>query len=566
MQERKAAAFAQLHASYARLKAGWGGHGPFEVSFEGDINNAYLASVATYFVCVPGFERELAAVGGDLQAFYRAGAYARPIGPGQARRLDVRAEMMQAEGFIRHGTATFRRANWALFAAGVATFGLLYCVQPLMPQFSRQYGVSAAASALSLSLPSGVLAVAMLFAGTLSDAWGRKSVMSASLLASALLMLLAAIAPGWGALLVLRTLLGFTLAGLPAVAMTYLSEEVHSESIGLGMGLYIAGSAAGGMGGRLVGGVVADFFGWRMGVAAVAIIGLACAWAFARWLPPSRNFVARPIELGAAFGRFAGLFADAGLPWMFAEGFVLLGAFVTVYNYIGYRLMAPPYALSQAAVGLIFSVYLVGMFSSTFMGHLAGRVGRRKLLWMMFVVMLAGLTLTTAQSLACIVGGVAVITFGFFGGHSIVSSWVGRRAGGAKAQASSMYLFTYYLGSSVAGAAGGLFYSARGWAGVAAFVAALFGLGLLFAWRLYHLPPLPAPRSPAARNHRCRKLGACLRISRGAWPDSPPRHRRRAHGAPATGVRRRDRGSGAHCLPKRRDIGALRRPWSAASA
>ncbi len=30
-----------------------------------------LASVATYFVCVPGFERELAAVGGDLQAFYR---------------------------------------------------------------------------------------------------------------------------------------------------------------------------------------------------------------------------------------------------------------------------------------------------------------------------------------------------------------------------------------------------------------------------------------------------------------------------------------------------------------
>jgi len=70
MQERKAAAYAQLHASYARLKAGWGGHGPFEVAFEGDINNAFLASVATYFVCVPGFERELAAVGGDLQAFY----------------------------------------------------------------------------------------------------------------------------------------------------------------------------------------------------------------------------------------------------------------------------------------------------------------------------------------------------------------------------------------------------------------------------------------------------------------------------------------------------------------
>lgn len=61
-----------------------------------------------------------------------------------------------------------------------------------------------------------------------------------------------------------------------------------------------------------------------------------------------------------------------------------------------------------------------------------------------------------------------------------------------------MYLFTYYLGSSIAGAAGGLFYAAHGWAGVAAFVAALTGLGLLFAWRLYNLPPLAAPTGSGA--------------------------------------------------------------------
>jgi YNFM family putative membrane transporter len=405
----------------------------------------------------------------------------------------VRFALME---FIRHGTPAFRRMNWALFAAGVATFGLLYCVQPLMPQFSRQYGVSAAGSALLLSLPSGVLAVAMLFAGVLSDIWGRKSIMSASLLASAILMLLTAIAPDWRTLLTLRALLGLTLSGLPAVAMTYLSEEVHSESIGLGMGLYIGGSAVGGMGGRLIAGVMADFFGWRYGVAAMAVIGLGSAWVFAACLPASRHFRAQPPHFAALRSRFAGLFADPGLPWMFAEGFVLLGAFVTVYNYIGYRLMAPPYALSQASVGLLFSVYLVGIFSSTWIGHLAGRLGRRKLLWMMFVVMLAGLALTTFESLWVIVGGTAVITFGYFGGHSIVSSWVGRRAGHAKAQASSMYLFTYYLGSSIAGAAGGLFYAARGWAGVAAFVAALFGFGLLVAWRLYYLAPLPVPPSP----------------------------------------------------------------------
>ncbi len=397
---------------------------------------------------------------------------------------------------IRHGTPLFRRANLALFAAGIATFGLLYCVQPLMPQFSHDYGVSAAGSALSLSLTTGVLAFAMLFAGAVSDAFGRKPVMTASLLASAVLTLLLAVTPGWGSLLVLRTLLGLSLSGLPAVAMTWLSEEMHPQSIGLGMGLYISGNAIGGMGGRLVTGVLADFFDWRVGVAAVALTGLLAGLVFWWLLPPSRHFQRQPLHLRGLLARFAAVFGDAGLPWMFAEGFLLLGAFVTVYNYIGYRLLAPPYNLSQAVVGLIFSVYLIGTFSSAWMGHLAGRLGRRRVLWTTFALMLAGVALTVLQPLLLVVAGIVAVTFGFFGGHSIVSSWVGRRAGSAKAQASSLYLFAYYMGSSLAGAGGGLFYSAYRWPGVATFVGALVLAGLLIAWRLYRLPPLPGPPSP----------------------------------------------------------------------
>jgi predicted aminopeptidase len=70
MREKKRAAFAAMRSSFALLKAGWGGHAPFESWFDDDLNNAHLASVATYFTCVPGFERELKAVGGDLTAFY----------------------------------------------------------------------------------------------------------------------------------------------------------------------------------------------------------------------------------------------------------------------------------------------------------------------------------------------------------------------------------------------------------------------------------------------------------------------------------------------------------------
>lgn len=411
--------------------------------------------------------------------------------------------MNEARG-IHHGTPEFRRTNLAMFAAGLATFGLLYCVQPLMPEFSREYGVSEAQSALSLSLTTGVLAFAMLFAGGVSDAVGRKPVMVASLVASALLVLFSAWAPGWHALLVSRTLLGLTLSGLPAVAMTYLGEEMDAESIGLGMGLYISGSAIGGMGGRLVAGVLADWVGWHAGISAVGLAGLATALVFWRALPPSRRFVAQPLRPRAFAARFTGLFRDAALPWLFVEGFLLLGAFVAIYNYLGYRLIAPPYRLSQAVVGSVFSIYLVGIFSSAWMGHLAGKLGRRKVLWSAFALMLAGVALTMARPLALVAIGVVAITFGFFGGHSIVSSWVGRRAGAAKAQASSLYLFAYYMGSSIAGAGGGLFYARWGWNGVALFVGALVLAGLLVALRLYRVPPLadvatpPVPMSQGA--------------------------------------------------------------------
>jgi YNFM family putative membrane transporter len=404
--------------------------------------------------------------------------------------------------FIHHGTPAFRRTNLALFAAGFATFGLLYCVQPLMPEFSRDYGVSAAGSALSLSLTTGVLAVVMLFAGALSDAWGRKSVMVASLLSSALLVLVTAVMPNWTALLVVRTLLGLTLSGLPAVAMTYLGEEMHVESIGLGMGLYISGSAVGGMGGRLITGVLADFFGWRAGVMVVGVIGVLAGAIFWRALPLSRHFVAQPLRWRLVAGRFAGMFHDRGLPWLFVEGFLLLGAFVTVYNYLGYRLLAAPYNLSQAVVGLIFGIYLVGTFSSAWMGHLAGKLGRRKVLWTAFALMLAGVALTMCRPLPLIMLGIVAVTFGFFGGHSIVSSWVGRRAGAAKAQASSVYLFCYYMGSSVAGASGGLFYASHGWNGVALFVGALVLAGLLIALGVVGLAPLvngATPPTPMSR-------------------------------------------------------------------
>ena len=403
--------------------------------------------------------------------------------------------------YIERGTPEFHHTNLAVFSAGFSTFALLYCVQPLLPVFSNEFGVSAADSSLALSLTTGFLAGSVLIAGSLSEAWGRKSVMLVSLIAAALLTVACAFAPNWRALLVIRALEGICFSGLPAVAMAYLSEEIGRRSVGLAMGLYIAGSGFGGMAGRFITGVISDLVSWRAAIGVLGVMGIVAAIVFGRTLPPSKHFVPRSLALYELKQAFLEHLKDAGLPWLFCEGFLLMGAFVTMYNYIGYRLIAAPYSLSQTAVGSIFSAYLLGIASSAWMGELSSRFRRRKIFWITCAIMLAGIALTLSQALATIIAGIAVLTFGFFGAHSVASSWVGLRARHSRAQASALYLFFYYIGSSVAGYFGGFFWSAAGWRGVAAFTGSLLVLAFAISLRLSRLPPLPEnqhQRQPAS--------------------------------------------------------------------
>jgi predicted aminopeptidase len=71
MRQQKRQTLAKLREEYAGLEAQWGGHAPFEAWFRDDLNNAHLASISTYYDCVPGFRRELESSGGDLGVFYR---------------------------------------------------------------------------------------------------------------------------------------------------------------------------------------------------------------------------------------------------------------------------------------------------------------------------------------------------------------------------------------------------------------------------------------------------------------------------------------------------------------
>ena len=390
--------------------------------------------------------------------------------------------------WIKPGSPAFRRISIALFLAGYATFSLIYCVQPLLPELASHFVVGPAESSLALSLTTGFLAFAILLAGAVSEAVGRKQLMLISICVASVLNLIAPFLSDWHAFLVVRALEGLMLGGVPAVAMAYLAEEIDPKGLGMAMGIYISGTAIGGLSGRVVIGFLTDLFGWHIALGAMGGLGLIAALGFAVLLPASRNFVRRPgFQVGYHLRAWGGHLKHAGLPFVFLIGAFAMGCFVTVFNYVGFRLSDAPYGLSQSQIGLIFVVYLCGSVTSSIAGALSDKIGRGPVLVVGLLLAALGVGLTVSDSLSVIIGGIVVLTSGFFVAHSIASGWVGRLAETSKGHASSLYLLAYYLGSSIMGSVGGWFWDHGGWNAVAGFAVALLFCALLCGIHLWRL-------------------------------------------------------------------------------
>lgn len=364
----------------------------------------------------------------------------------------------------------------ALACAGVATFAQLYSLQGLLPLVSRELNVTAAQASLTVSVATIGLAAAVLPWSFVADRWGRVRTMGLTVILATIMGLLVPAAPNFEILLVLRALEGAALGGIPALAIAYLSEEVRAAHAAAAAGAYVAGTTLGGLFGRLLAGPVADVAGWRMGTLAVSLCAAVAAVAFLVLAPRPRGFIPSPrVGFGAVSGKLIPQLRSSSLLVLYAQAFLLMGAFVSVYNYLGFRLEAPPYLFPASAVALLFLAYLAGTFSSRMVAGMAGRWGRRAVLLASIGVMVGGLAMTLASPIVLILMGLVLFTAGFFGAHSIASGWTGALATTGRAQASSLYNLSYYSGSSVIGWSAGLVFQQFGWSAMAAALAVLAG-------------------------------------------------------------------------------------------
>ncbi|MDR2844841.1 MAG: MFS transporter [Puniceicoccales bacterium] len=375
------------------------------------------------------------------------------------------------------GNGTDGPAQWrvsgAFFLAGFGTFALIYDVQPLLPEFPHDFGVAPATASLALSLTTLTLSAAMLIVGRISELVNRRRLMSVSIVAGGLISILSAFAPDWGAFLALRALLGVALGGLPAVALAYLADNVPSHRLATTVGLYVSGTAFGGMSGRLIGGALTDALSWRHTVGIIGGLCLTAGVLFYFALP--RRDRCRPAErepLRHILGRFGAQWRDPVLRRLFLEGGLLLGCFVATFNYLCFRLLKPPFSFSQGKMSLVFLMYFAGVVVSPLCGRLIARFGLPAVLRGTFLTIVAGALVSLFDSLPFLLLGSVLVTVGFFAGHSTASGWVNRRAETGKAIASAQYLTVYYMGASLLGWLGGWAWQWAGWSGVAGMVGA----------------------------------------------------------------------------------------------
>ena len=376
------------------------------------------------------------------------------------------------------------RAMVAMLFVGLAIFSGLYSTQAMLPTFVEVLGFTPTEAALTVSAATGALALCIVPLSILSERFGRgRLLVISAILATILAFAVPLVGENVLAIIAVRALQGAVLAGAPAVAMAWLSEELDEDILPRAMGLYIAGNTLGGIAGRLIPTGLLDFTGWRGALLGSAAVSAIFAILFVILLPKQENFRPKKLHFKAEIRAMINHWRNLELGLLFLFAFLGMGAFVSMYNFITFRLIHH-FGLPVTLTGLVFLMYLAGTWSSARVGTIINKYGHSKTFVVSAVLYALGIVMTLGP-LPVLLAGMFIFTAGFFAAHSTASGWVGQAAATNRAEASSMYLLCYYAGSSAVGAASGLVFEATSWTGFIAFISCFtVAVILLGAWLL----------------------------------------------------------------------------------
>lgn len=395
---------------------------------------------------------------------------------------------MKEVNHSREVVSRFRLIRNCMFLSGLSVFAQLYLFQPMLSEVCRVFGVNPAESSLSVSASTAGMALGLIVMAFKADSVSRERLMGVSLLVSSLLTIISAFIDNYFLLLVLNLLKGMVLAGVSSVALAYLSEEVDKAMIGLAISLYLSGNTLGGMSGRVVATLISGWGGWQSAVWLIGMVSLLLGGLFCWKIPAGRNFSVVSVSFREKLRQMRFLLTRGTFLSMYLIAALSMGIFVSIYNYLSFLLEAPPFSLPHHWVALIFTMYVAGIIGSVVAGGLSDRYNSEMLLQGTLGLMGVGMALLLCMQLWAIVLGLGLMTFAFFGTHTLASRIVSVHAGQIKSSATSIYWLFYYAGSSLVGSLSGIVLSRYGWSSFMVFLFVLLAMAgvvsLSFLWFL----------------------------------------------------------------------------------
>lgn len=350
-----------------------------------------------------------------------------------------------------------------VFLSGFSCFAQLYYFQPLLPDLAREFSLSASHSSLAVSFSTLGMVFGLITTMFIADRIPRKKLISTGLLTSSVFSVAASFSPVFWLLILLSAAKGFLLSGATSVSMAYIAEEVSEKNKARIMALYIAGNALGGMSGRFITSWIGAVWSWRIASVSIGLICALFALLFLLFSPRSTHFSPRKESLHSLIIVNARLITSKALVPFYLTGGLILGVFVSLYNYMGFYLLKPPFNFPEYSIHYIYLMYTFGMFGSVATVRLTRHRLPVPVLKSILLLSAASILLLYIPGFLTVALGLAIFTFNFFVIHVLCNRIVSEYNLAKRSVTISIYLLTYYLGSSLLGWATGLLLDALGW-------------------------------------------------------------------------------------------------------
>jgi predicted MFS family arabinose efflux permease len=304
------------------------------------------------------------------------------------------------------------RTVWLFAALTGLTVANLYYHQPLLGEMARGFGVPESRAGLISTVTQVGYALGLLLFVPLGDVRERRGLVTAMLIAVAVALAGAALAPSFGWLALASFAVGATTI-VPQLLIPFAAGLAGQRERGRVVGLVMGGLLIGVLAARTVSGFLGAAFGWRSVFAAAAALMLLLAVAVRRWLP--RNDPAADLGYGELLrsllrlARTEPLLREAA-----ALGAMAFGAFSAFWTTLVFRLGDPPLHYGARAAGLFGLVGIVGATAAPLVGRLSDRRSPRATVGVGLGILVAAylLFLAFGGSLAGLVVGVIVLDAG----------------------------------------------------------------------------------------------------------------------------------------------------------